>query len=65
MAYELKDLLVSMRLPGEEELKPPTPATGFSPEAQAELQVKLARCEAMLVENEVTSRTARTGRRVK
>lgn len=64
MAYALKDLLVSMRLPGGADLGAGKPSTGFPPEVQAELQAKLARCEAMLLENEATSRTARTGRRV-
>jgi hypothetical protein len=65
MAYTLKDLLVPMVLPGESELGQETVSTGFPPDVQAELQAKLARCEAMLLETEVNPRAARTGRRVK
>ena len=65
MAYKLKDLLVPMRLPGDAALENKKPNAGFSAEVQAELQENLARCEAMLIEKEMTPRSARTGRRVK
>jgi hypothetical protein len=65
MTYKLKDLLVPVRLPGDEAVKRRRPNPGFSPEVQAELQEQLARCEAMLMENEMTPRSARTGRRAK